>query len=756
MPLGEIRLEPGLDVEETATYDKAAYVDITYGRFKAGLFQKLGGWQKYYPLAIDGEGKALHAWQDLNNNKRLAIGTTTGLFALNSALSELSPQTLETEDDPDFESTASDATIEITDTNISNVTPDDSVYFRTPVSIGGIILSGLYSIATRTSATSYTIEAQANASKTRANLTITDITQANPGVVTYSGADNIAEGDLVYIFGVGGMAEVNGTIQTVTNLDTGANTFEIEDTSTFTPYTTGGTLSFAAVPMFTTTSGESAVSVTLQDHAQSVGNDVILDLPTVVGGITIQGRYSVTSVTNADVFVITANEAASSSAVAFMNDGQVALTYYIALGPRGGGSGYGLADYGEGPYGIGGTTPDIQEGTALVVTDWTLDNWGEILLAGAENGGIYSWGPTSGFQNMSVIETAPLFNTGMFVSMAQQQVIAYGSSISARDFGGIGIYQDPLLVAYSNVSDFTNWTATVTTQAGNFRIPTGSEIVGAGATPNRNLIWTDLECWAMTYLGYPLIYSFNKIGSNCGLIGKHAWAQLGNGVFWMGKSNFFMYTGSGVQPLPCSVWDFVFQDLDQTNAHKCVAASNTDFTEVWFFFPSASGGLGYPDKYVKLNIVENTWDAGPMSRLAWIDRSVLGAPIAIGGNTGLLYQHETGYDADTEPLTPSFTTGFFYLDEGQNFFIVDQIIPDMKWGSYGGDQDAQVMITINAVETPGETPVTYGPFLMTQATQYIDCRIRARQISVTVSSSDSGSFWRLGLLRFRFAPDGRR
>jgi len=682
-----VQLVPTVNVELTATQNQAGIVESANIRFKAGVPQKLGGWQKFFSQAVDGVPKALHAWQDLNNIKRLAIATTTEVDVIASGvLSDITPQTLESDFAPDFSSTNGDATIEIVDTNTSGLTTDDSVYFRTPVSIGGIILSGIYPIATITGADSYTIEAQANATATEANA---------------------------------------GT-----------------------------------VPQFDTTSGSAAVDVTLADHGQVAGNTVVFDLPTTVGGLTIDGKYTVTSVTSADIFVITANSVASSTASADMNGGDAGLTYFIALGPVGGGVGYGLNDYGEGGYGLGGTGSGVQTGDPLAANDWTLDNWGEILIGCPENNAIFYWQPGTGFQNMSIIEEGPLFNTGMFVSMAQQQIIAYGSSVSARDIGGIGIYQDPMLVKWCDIGNFFEWEQTAANFAREFRISTGSLIVSGMAGKNRNLLWTDLDVHTMTYNGGPSVYSINKVGGNCGIIGKHAWATLGDVTMWMGKGNFFAYAGSGVQPIPCSVWDAVFQDIDSTNAHKVVAGSNTDFTEVWWFYPSS--GATNPDKWAKYNIVEGTWDIGDLDRSAWIDRSVLGRPIA-ASSTGVIYSHESGYDDDANPLIPSFTTGYFTLGNGQDFVFIDEVYPDFQWETRDGTTpDAQIGITLNLVDFPGQTPRVFGPFTVTRSTPKINPvdsggrRIRARQIALEVSSSDVGSFWRLGAVKFRNAPGGRR
>lgn len=758
-----VTLVPGANVELTQTRNEAGIFETANGRFKAGQFQKLGGWVKYFSQAMDGVPKALHAWQDLNNIKRLAVATTVEVNVIASGvLSDITPQLLETDGAPDFSSTSGDATITIVDANTSGLTTDDSVYFRTPVSIGGIILSGLYPIATITGATSYTIEAQADATVTRANLDIAAITNANPGVVTYTGADNIANGDLVYIFGVGGMTQVNGRVFTVANLNAGANTFELSgvDTTAYGAYTAGGEISFAIVPEFTTTSGSPAVSVRLADHGQSVGNTVVFDEPTTVGGLTIEGKYSVTSITSVDVFVITASAAASSTATVMMNAGDVGLTYYIALGPTGGGVGYGLNDYGEGPYGLGGVGSGVQTGDPLAADDWTLDNWGEILLACPEGGAIYYWQPGTGFQNLSVIEEGPLFNNGMFVSMAQQQIIAYGSSVSARDIGGIGVYQDPMLVKWCDIGDFFEWTQTAANFAREFRISTGSLIVSGMAGKNRNLLWTDLDVHTMTYNGSQSVYSINKVAGNCGIIGKHAHLTLGDITMWMGKGNFFAYAGSGVQPVPCPVWDDVFQDLSAANAHKVVAGSNTDFTEGWFFFPSANATN--PDKWAKYNTVEGTWDIGALDRTAWIDRSVLGRPIG-AASTGIIYEHENGYDDDNTPLMPSFTTGYFTLANGEEFVFIDEVYPDFQWDTRDGSTpDAQIGITLMLADFPGQTPREFGPYTVTRSTPKINPtdsagrRIRARQVAMEISSTDVGSFWRLGAVKFRHAPDGKR
>ena len=224
----------------------------------------------------------------------------------------------------------------------------------------------------------------------------------------------------------------------------------------------------------------------------------------------------------------------------------------------------------------------------------------------------------------------------------------------------------------------------------------------------------------------------------------------------MGPSNFYRYAGGSVTVVPCPVWDFVFQNLNTTYAQNVRAMPNTPFNEAGWLFPSANSTTGECDSWVRMNIAEPNapWDYGSISRSAWIDQTVLGNPIAASPN-GVIYQHEEGQDADGNPITASFVTGYFYISEGEEWAFVDMVIPDMKWGTYSGSQNAQVYITFNVVNYPGDTPTTYGPYLMTSTTEYISVRFRGRQMSVTVTSSDIGSFWRLGKIRYRYAAAGR-
>jgi hypothetical protein len=682
MPFGGVKLIPGINVERTPTANEAGYAASQLIRWRDGLAQKMGGWANFYPLAVGGVPRALHAWQDLNQTNRLAVGTTTELDVITgSNLKSITPQTLLSDFPPDFTTTLGSPVVEIDDPNISTVTAFDSVFFNTPISVGGIILSGLYPIETVTGTTSYTVRAATNATAAVAN---------------------------------------------------------------------GG-----AVPEFTTTSGSANVSVAFEDHGLSTvapENTIVFPIPTAGNGVTIEGLYAVGTVTSVDAFVIPSSTQATASGSFDMNGGDAQLLYYISLGPPPAGVGFGIGGYGLGGFGTG-VAQTVQQGTPITAEDWTLNNWGQLLLACPKDGGIYYWDPTGGFNNVSLISSGPIFNRGMFVSTSAQILIAFGSTVTQQ----IGVLQDPMLVQWSDSGNFFDWTPSEDNLARNFRIPIGSKIIAGMAVSNQNLIWTDLDLWVMNFIGFPNVYGFNKIGAGAGACSMHSVQQLRGGVYWMGRSNFYRYAGSGVEVVPCSVWDFVYQNLNTDFIENVRAMPNTGFNEVGYFFPTLASVGGECDAYVKQNITEpgQPWDYGYLPRSAWIDQNVFGPPIgAVPG--GVIYQHETGYDAAGNPLSWSYTTGFFRIAEGEDYAFVDQWRPDFKFGEFGQAQTAQIQITFNVVNFPGDTPVQHGPYTVTQATQFLSTRFQGGLISMTVAGSDLGSFSRLGYVRYRYSPQGRR
>lgn len=685
MPFGGVKLIPGVNVERTPTLNEAGVVQSQLIRYRDGLIQKYGGWANFYPFAVSGVPRDLHAWQDLNQVSRLAVGTTRQLGAItgsgiSAVLTDLTPQEKVSDFAPNFSTVATQNSVVVVDPNINTVTTFDSVFFNTPISVGGIILSGLYPIALVTGAHSYRINA------------------AMPATATVN----------------------NG----------------------------------GAVPVFTTATNSSNVSVAFANHGLGAApnNSIVFPIPTVANGVTIGGLYAAASITDANDFIIQTNVQATAAGSVSMNGGNAEIVYYITLGPPPGGVGYGLGGYGLGGFGTGVSQP-VQQGTPITASDWTTDNWGQLLVACPENGGLYYWDPTGGFQNASLISSGPIFNTGMFVSTSAQIMVAYGSTITEQ----IGALQDPMLVQWSDSGNFFDWTPSDTNLARNFRIPIGSRIVAGLPVSNQNLIWTDLDVWIMNFIGFPNVYGFNRIGAGAGAASSHAIQALRGGVHWMGISNFYRYAGAGVEVVPCPVWDAVFQNLNIPFAKNIRAMPNTPFNEAGYLYPSLASVNGECDSYVKYNISEpgQPWDYGLLPRSAWIDQNVFGPPI--GANPGgVIYQHETTNDAAGQPMSWSYTTGYFRIGEGEEYAFVDQWRPDFKWGEFGQPSTAQIQMTFNVVNFPGDTPVQYGPYTVTQATKYLTTRFRGGLISITISGNDLGSFSRLGYIRYRYGAQGRQ
>lgn len=685
MPFGSLQLRPGINTVATPTLNNGGYSASNLIRWRGGLPEKVGGWQKLVSNAMGSITRCLHAWQDLNQTKWLAAGNLSSvLVMLGGSLANITPQTKTSSCALNLTTTKGSATVAIVDTNISTLTQYDSVFFNTPISIGGIILAGSYQILPTPAGTGYSITAQAPATSAVAN---------------------------------------------------------------------GG-----AVPAFTTTSGSSTVSVLLNNHGLSDGDKFTFPISTTVGGVTILGTYSSISVTDANNFRIPASSVASSGTTASMNGGSAQYYYNITVGPAvtvGTGT---IPSIGQ--YAIGQATSDTQsistqQGTPITAADWTMDHWGEILLACPKNGSIWYWAPTSGFSTMLPVGNGPEFNGGIFVSMPYQILVAWGSTSTLRS-ANTDAARDPLIVRWSDQLNFLEWRATSRTQAGSYHIPTGSEIRGGIQGPQQAYIFTDLDCWAMQYIGPPLIFGFNQIGTGCGLVGAHAVANLYGRTYWMNSSNFFVTTGQGVQEVPCTIWDNVFQDLDRNNMSKCVAVPVSAFNEIWFFYPSVSGGTGECDKYAKVDTGSGEWDYGTLARSAGIDESVLGYPIMADPTTTYLQQHETGYDDDGSIMDSFFETGYIAYGDGENFSTLDYFEPDMKWKTVNGSSNAQVQITFTTAPSPNGPEMTSGAITVSSTTYYISPRVRGRQVKFKMETTDLGSWWRLGANRYRYTIDGRR
>jgi hypothetical protein len=683
MPHAALKLVPGTDTQETIVQNEEGGIFSTqlirffYDRNGLALVAKLGGWSRFYADALPAIVRQLWAWEDLNATAHLAFGTQTypssgvsraqlGVIT-NGVLQDITPLIASSSTAPVASTQAGSASVTLTDPNVTTlIGPNNgSVWITTPISVGGLLLYGLYSI---------------------------DDTGGTGNIFTY----------------------------TVTARDQLGNPLFATSTSTA-----------AALPFFSTVAGSNIVTVQMGNYPYSVGDTfaVLVPIAFPVGGLLLFGNYVVHSLVDASHFTFTTVANATTTASGTYPFGLAQYTYVVQTG--------------VGPL------------AKIAANDWTMDNWGDTLVACAILPGtptfqpIYVWNPDAPTATASVIPQAPPVNDGIFVAMPQRQIVAWGSTQT-----GIA---DPLLIAWCDVGNYNVWIPTVTNQAGSYRIPKGSRIVGALQGPQQALIWTDIDVWSMQYIGPPYVYSFNEVGTGCGMVGRKAACAYEGIFYWMGFSQFFTLSSAGVQILPCTVWDTVFQNITANTAYynNIRVAVNSRFGEITWYYPSNQSSFGENDSYVKYTVQLGLWDYGTLARSAWIDQSVLGPPIGADPNSLLLFQHETSNDADGAPMLPNFQTGYFAIGEGDVKSFVDWVWPDMKWATYQASGSASVQIYFHVKDYPTDQPTIYGPYTTTNQIEYFYTRFRGRLISVAISSNDLGTWWRLGLIRYRYAPDGR-
>jgi hypothetical protein len=386
-------------------------------------------------------------------------------------------------------------------------------------------------------------------------------------------------------------------------------------------------------------------------------------------------------------------------------------------------TGYGSAPYSGGLYGV----PSQDQGTNSPATTWSLENWGEYLLGcTAADGKIYEWQLNSATP-AAALSNAPIDCSGMMVT-EERFVFAFGAGGNARK------------VAWSDREDNNTWTPAATNEAGDIEIQTNGVILKGIRTRGQSLILTDQDAHTATYSGPPYVYGFERVGTSCGLIAANAAATIDGGVIWMGQRSFFVYSGGAVTDLPCEVSDYVFSDMNNDQRSKVHAVVNSQFGEIWWFYPS--GSSTECDRYVAFDYSEKVWMTGNIDRTAGVDRGVFRQPFWIAPD-GMLYEHEIGFNYGSQ--TPFAETGPIAVGVGEQVMAVRGMIPDEKTL---GDVSA----TFKTRFYPTGPELEFGPFSMANPTSL---RFTGRQVRMRVSGN-SQSDWRVGIMRLDAVPGGRR
>ncbi len=704
MPLTKLQFRPGINRETTSYSNEGGWFDMDKVRFRFGYPEKIGGWEKSSSTYFLGTCRALHPWVALSGERYLGVGTHLKYYINEGGgYNDITPIRVTTSaGDVTFSASANTlgANVAIGDTNI------------TLTSSSGFPESGRIKInneiITYAAVSGNILQGclRGQSSTTEAAHTSGDAVLCATLIVT--DADHgVLENDFVTYSGaatLGGnitAAILNQEYQVVSKVN--ANSYLIDAREE------------ASLPSITTTTGYTPTYVFAS--TSDSGN----------GGSSVVGAYQIN--TGLDTTIV--------------------------------GTGWGAGTWSRGTWGSAASL--AASGQTLRI--WSHDNFGEDLLINVRDAGIYYWDKTNGVSTRAVAisdlvgaNTAPTIAKKVLVSDRDRHVIAFGCDPQDN----IGT-QDPLLIRFSDQESITDWAATATNTAGDLRLGSGSEIITAVETRQQVLVFTDVSLHAMQFLGPPFTFGINTVSENITIASPLSAIAIEDQVYWMGAEEFYVYSGN-VQRLPCSVRDYVFSDINSDQLEKVTASTNTAFSEIWWFYPSASSTEC--DKYVVYNYQQQIWYYGSMNRTCWLDRGVESFPIAASTDHAL-YLHERGFDdGSTTPasaITAYIESSQMSMGEGDNFVFLRKLIPDLTFRDSTAASPSATM-TLQTRNYPGgaylqtnsKTVTKTASVPVEQWTNEVNVRLRGRSFAFKIETTDTGVGWRLGSPRVEVQPDGMR
>ena len=519
---------------------------------------------------------------------------------------------------------------------------------------------------------------------------------------------------------------------------------------------------------FAATNGSSTITVTDSNHG-AIQNDFV----TISGAVTLGGlvtasilnaEHQITRVVNGNTYEITVSVTANSSDSGNGGSG-VDGVYQINVGldTSVGGNGWGAGGY-------GGVNADLTtfgwgeaaaSGTTAQIRLWSHDNFGEDLLLNPKDDAVYYWDKTNGVGSRAVLLSSlsgasdvPTIAKQILVSDIDRHVIAFGANTIGTTT------QDPLLIRFGSQESLTDFTPTATNTAGDLRLSSGSTFVQAVETKQQILVFTDRSLFSMRFIGPPFTFGLQELSKNITIMSPKAAVAVDDAVFWMGKDTFYLYGGQ-TQQIPCTVREKVFLDFNLSQVNKVFAAVNSQWGEIWWFYPSANSTEN--DKYVIYNYLEKTWYYGTLTRTAWHDRGIRRFPIAAGSS--YLFDHETGNDDDGSPMTAFIESSQIDMGDGYQFSFIKQLVPDITFeGSTSDTGNPAAVFTLKARKGPGSTydnssggtTERLSATPIEQFTDLINVRLRGRSFNMRLESTAQGVAWKLGTPRVDIRPDGRR
>ena len=696
MPLTKLQFRPGINREVTSYTNEGGWYDCDKVRFRYGFPEKIGGWQKLSSTTFLGTCRALHPWVALSGERYLGVGTHLKYYINEGG-------------------------------GYSDITP-----IRATTAAGDVTFSAV------------------------ANTLNGDVTDADV-TITLSSTTG---------FPSNGYIKINSEIILYSNVSGNdlQNCVRAQFGTTATAHTSGDAVTCATITVNDTGHGCNDDDFVTFSGAVSLGDQITADI--------LNQQYQVVHVEDDDTYYITARIVSTIPSITvsggldetpvFATTGDsgnggaaVVGTYQINTGldTTVVGSGWGAGTWSRGAWGSAANL--LAQGSKLRI--WSHDNFGEDLLFNVRDGGLYYWDKTNGtatrgveLSSLAGANYTPTIAKQVLVSDRDRHVIAFGCD--PQNDPGV---QDPLLIRFSDQESLTQWESTALTTAGDLRLGSGSEIVTAVETRQQVIVFTDSSLYAMQYLGPPFTFGIQLISENTTIAGPLTAVPVEDQIFWMGISEFYMYNGA-VQKIPCSVRDYVFDDINVGQFDKVTAAVNSENNEIWWFYPSASSTEN--DRYVVYNTLEQVWYYGNLPRTCWIDRGIEQYPIAASPDN-FLYNHEFGFDdgsvSPAGAITAYVSSSPMDMGDGQQFTFLSRLIPDV------GFRNSSAPVPLLDITTRVRN-YSNGNYLKTVTsqvgddTEQINLRLRGRQFSIQVQSDDTGVAWRLGSLRYDMRPDGRR
>jgi hypothetical protein len=715
MPLRKIQLRPGLNREGTDYSNEGGYFDGDKIRFRSGFPEKIGGWSRLSANYFLGICRSLWNWATLSNNNYVGVGTNLKYYIEWSGV-------------------------------YNDITP---ISFTNTFS--NVISTGFTTLVANITANSSTFQ--------MANVTY---------MPTNSGLVQIGSEQIYYTILSSNVA---------TGLVRGFNN------TTAASHTAGANVASAYLYV--------------NDNSNAINTQfVILANATAVGGIantTINHEHQAVKYTSGGGFYFLTST---------IDDNVTSVTYPTASVVNGGsnvtiqyevppglavytnGNGWGAAPWGF--YGWGNAAPQsVGEQLRL----WTNDNYGQDLVFAPRGGAIYYWVATTGLsvrgQYLSDLANVASSGSGQWVPKAvneilasdiQRFVIAYGAN--SYDPTNASTTFDPMLVRWSDQENPYQWVPAITNQAGEFRLSHGSYIVTTINTRQEILVFTDSTLYSQQYLGPPYIWGFNVLMDSISIMGPNTVITINNVTYWMGADKFYMYSGR-VETLPCSLRQYIFDDINKDQSWQVYAGSNEGYNEVWWLYCSKNSTL--VDRYVIYNYLDRVWYYGTLLRTSWLDSSLRANPMAtdvfgydfLGNPEGRIIYHELGNDDaagnTTVPIVSYVQASDFDIEDGQSFGFVWRILPDINFNNSNVDQPSVTMTLLPRqnsgtqygsadlpVVTSAQNYTQYPQYTIQQFTGQVYTRLRGRQMSMIISSDGLGVSWQMGTPRIDIRPDGRR